>query len=301
MKLSQTTASKSHRVLLFGPPKSGKSLLAGKLSEEFNLLWVDMENGHDVLFQLPLPWQERIELISLPDTRLYPIAIETCLKLIRGTKGEICESHGKWGCAICSKENRSSISIELNTLPLDTIVIFDSLTQLTNSAISHITKTQPEDYTPERDDWAKLGKLMDTFLSQVQQAGFHVLCTSHETEAEMEDGKQKLVPIAGTRNFSRNSAKYFDEVIYCEVKNRKHIAASSTTYNGNILTGSRSGSVLETQVEASLIPIFKGEVPKAHKQITPNTNTPGTIAVSKLSALSTQLKLSTPSTLSIKL
>ena len=294
MKLSQTTASKSHRVLLFGPPKSGKSLLAGKLAAEFNLLWVDMENGHDVLFHLPLEQQERIEIISLPDTRIYPIAIETCLKMIRGTKGEICEEHGKWNCAVCSKETRPTISIELNTLPLDTIVIFDSLTQLTNSAISHITKAQPDDYKLEYDDWAKLGKLMDTFLSQVQQAGFHILCISHETEAEMEDGKQKLVPTAGTRNFSRNVAKYFDEVIYCEVKNRKHIAASSTIYSGNILTGSRSGAVLETQLDASLIPIFKGEVPKLPKQITPNTNTPGTIAVSKLSALSERLKLSVP-------
>ena len=294
MKLSQTTAAKSHRVLIFGPPKSGKSLLAGKLSEEFNLLWVDMDNGHDVLFQLPLSWQERIEIISLPDTRIYPIAIETCLKLIRGTKGEICEDHGKWNCSVCSRENRPTISIELNTLPLDSVIIFDSITQLTNSAISYITKSQPDDYKLEYDDWAKLGKLMDTFLSQVQQAGFHVLCISHETEAEMEDGKQKLVPTAGTRNFSRNVAKYFDEVIYCEVKNKKHIAASSTIYNGNVLTGSRSGAVLENQAEPSLIPIFKGEVQKAPKQITPNTNTPGTVAVSKLSALSAQLKLSVP-------
>ena len=76
----------------------------------------------------------------------------------------------------------------------------------------------------------------------------------------MEDGKDKLVPTAGTRNFSRNAAKYFDEVIYCEVKNKKHIAGSSTLYNGNILTGSRTGSVLESQAEPSLIPIFKGEV-----------------------------------------
>ena len=287
MKLSQRTASKSHRVLLFGPPKSGKSLLAGKLSSEFNLLWVDMENGHDVLFQLPTAQQEKIEIVSLPDTRIYPIAIETCLKLIRGSKGSICESHGKWDCAVCKKDSAAIIQVELSTQALDTIVVFDSLTQLTNSAISHITKNQPDDYKLEYDDWAKLGKLMDTFLSQVQQAGFHVLCISHETEAEMEDGKNKLVPTAGTRNFSRNSAKYFDEVIYCEVKNKRHIAASSTLYSGNILTGSRSGAVLEGQVDASLIPIFKGEVPKQPMNLT----TPGDKAVTQLSALKTKLTL----------
>jgi len=149
-----------------------------------------------------------------------------------------------------------SVDICLSELPLDTIVVFDSLTQLTNSAIAHITKAQPEDYKLEYDDWANLGKLMDVFLSHVQQAGFHVVCISHETEVKMEDGKDKLVPTAGTRNFSRNTAKYFDEVVYCEVKNKKHAVGSSTTYSGNILTGSRSGTSLESATSASLVPIF---------------------------------------------
>ena len=283
MKLSQKTASKAHRALIFGPPKSGKSLLVGKLAAEFNLLWFDLENGYDVLFQLPEDQQARIEIISIPDTRSFPIAIQTCLKVIKGTRGKICETHGSWNCPLCAKSGDPVIDIELSNLPLDTIVVFDSLTQLTNSAIAHITKNQPEDYKLEYDDWANLGKLMDTFLSHVQQAGFHVVCISHETEAEMEDGKQKLVPTAGTRNFSRNSAKYFDEVIYCEVKNRRHIAGSSTLYNGNILTGSRSGSVLESQSDASLIPIFKGE--RIAQQSIVNTNTPAQKAVTGLAAL----------------
>jgi hypothetical protein len=286
MKLSQKTASKSHRVLLFGPPKSGKTQLAGELSKDFNLIWFDLENGVDTLLKLPLPQQEKIEVISLPDTRSFPIAIETCLKAIRGTAGKICESHGKWGCAVCAKVSAPMVDVELNTLPLDTIVVFDSLTQLTNSAISHITKNQPEDYKLTYDDWGNLGKLMDTFLSHVQQAPFNIVCISHETEAEMEDGKTKLVPTAGTRNFSRNTAKYFDEVVYCEVKNKRHIAASSTLYNGNILTGSRTGAVLENATEASLIPIFKGEVKPTNVT---NQNTPATKAVSTLSSLRDKL------------
>lgn len=284
MKLSQKTASKSHRVLLFGPPKSGKTQLAGELAREFNLIWFDLENGVDTLLKLPLDQQERIEVLSLPDTRTYPIAIETCLKAIKGGRGKICEQHGKWNCMSCSKDPAATPSVEvcLSELPLDTIVVFDSLTQLTNSAIAHITKAQPEDYKLEYDDWANLGKLMDVFLSHVQQAGFHVVCISHETEVKMEDGKDKLVPTAGTRNFSRNTAKYFDEVVYCEVKNKRHVAGSSTAYNSNILTGSRSGTALESAAEASLVPIFKGE------RVTSNpvtAATPATAAAAGLSAL----------------
>lgn len=282
MKLTNLQKSKSHRVLLFGAPKSGKTQLAGELSKEYNLLWFDLENGVDTLLKLPAQQQERVEVVQLPDTRSFPIAIETMLKVIKGSKYDICEEHGKVGCAICKKEAKPFTTVELNTLPLDTVVVVDSLTQLTNSAISHITKSQPEDYKLNYDDWGNLGKLMDTFLSHVQQAPFNIVCISHETEVEMEDGRQKLVPTSGTRNFSRNTAKYFDEVVYCEVKNKKHVAASSTTYNGNILTGSRTGSVLESQAEASLIPIFKGEVSTASPA---TTNTPANAAISNLSRL----------------
>jgi hypothetical protein len=282
MKLSQKSASKSHRALVFGPPKSGKTQLAGELSKEFNLIWFDLENGVDTLLKLPVSQQERIEVITLPDTRSYPIAIETMLKVIKGGKNDICDKHGKVSCSLCKKDGLPFTSVELSTLPLDTIIVVDSLTQLTNSAISHITKNQPEDYKLNYDDWGNLGKLMDTFLSHVQQAAFNIVCISHETETEMEDGKMKLVPTAGTRAFSRNTAKYFDEVIYCEVKNKKHIAASSTLYNGNILTGSRTGATLETQDSASLIPIFKGEI---KSQSIVNTNTPATKAISALDKL----------------
>ena len=259
MKLSQKSAIKSHRVLLFGPSKSGKTQLAGSvaLDPRFKLIVFDLENGSDTLLKLPIECHDRIEVISIPDTRGFPIAIETMLKVIKGGPVEICELHGKVSCALCRTKLLPTTSIELNSIGLDTIVIVDSLTQLTNSAISHITKAQSEDYKMEFNDWANLGKLMDTFLSYVQQAPFNIICISHETEVEMEDGKSKLVPTAGTRNFSRNTAKYFDEVVYCEVKNKKHIAASSTTYANNILTGSRTGSALENKPgEASLVSIF---------------------------------------------
>lgn len=291
MKLSLKSAVKSHRVLLFGPPKSGKTQLAGSLASAFNLIWFDLENGVDTLKKLPLSQQERVDVISIPDTRGFPIAIETMLKVIKGGPVEICEKHGKVSCALCKKDGLVFSSLNLSTLPLDTIVVVDSITQLTNSAIAHITKSQPEDYKLEFNDWANLGKLMDTFLSYVQQAPFHIVCISHETEVEMEDGKQKLVPTAGTRNFSRNTAKYFDEVVYCEVKNKKHIAASSTTYANNILTGSRTGTVLESNPgEASLVSIFKDGTVLTPTNPTPNTNTPATKSVTDLSALLATMK-----------
>lgn len=282
MKLSDKVVSKTHRVLLFGPPKSGKTQLAGALAEKYNLLWFDLENGYDTLMKLPQESKERIELISLPDTRTYPIAIETMLKVIKGGVHEICEEHGKVSCLLCKKESKPITSVNLDTLDSNTIVVVDSLTQLTNSAIANITKNQPDDYKLDWDDWGKLGVLMDKFLSHVQQAKYNIICISHETEASMEDGKDKLVPVAGTRNFSRNSAKYFDEVIYCEVKNGKHVFGSSTTYANKILTGSRTGLILEKEAVPSLLPLFNNTYTAPEVKA---ANTPAQNAVKNLSSL----------------
>lgn len=257
MKLSIAPRGARQSVLVFGPPKTGKTELVGSLANDgFSLIWIDLENGHATLFKLPEEAQSRIELISLPDTRSYPIAIETCLKLIKGGPVSICEEHGKVDCALCKKSNAPVTRIELNKVDANTIVVFDSLTQLTNSAISSITKNQPDDYKLNYEDWGNLGKLMDIFLSHVQQAKFNVVCISHETEVEMEDGKMKIVPTAGTKNFSRNTAKYFGHVVYAEVKGMKHRFTSGTTSTVNIVVGSRTDVTLEKMNEPSLRDIF---------------------------------------------
>jgi len=261
-KLSTKKASATHRVIIYGAPKTGKTLIAGELAEYYNLLYVGMENGHETLFQLPEEWQERVELINLPDTRGYPIAIETVLKMVKG-KVTICEQHGKVSCMICKREEKEVVEVNLPELDHNSVVIFDSLTQLSNSAIAFITKAQPDDYKLNYDDWGNLGKLLDIFLSHVQQAGYNVIVISHETEAETEGKKKTLVPVGGTRNFSRNIAKYFDHVIYAERKNKKHVFASGSCYATTILTGSRTSASMEDadkDEKPSLLRIFKPEL-----------------------------------------
>jgi len=285
-KLSTHKHSATHRVLVYGAPKSGKTQLAGALAEHFNIIWIDMENGHETLFKFPQEWQERIELIDLKDTPSYPIAIETVLKIIKGDAIEVCELHGKCACMICKREGAPSSSIHLNSVSPDTIVVFDSLTQLTTSAINNITKSRPDDYKMQTDDWGNLSKLIEIFLSTIQQARYNCVVISHEIEAETEGKKRTLVPVAGSRNSSRNSAKAFDHVIYAERKNKKHVFASSTQYATNILTGSRTDVVMEGDSAPSLLAIFKPELytgvdakePIAKPVVTETSNTSSILA-----------------------
>lgn len=258
MKLTSVSKASVQSVLVYGPPKCGKTQLVGQLATKYNLIWFDLEQGSATLFKLPPEAQERVELIKLPDSRSYPIAIETCLKVIKGNPVVIDEATGKvLAPGAKQQEDRTYVELNLNALDSDTIVVFDSLTQLTNSAISHITKNQPDDYKLNYDDWGNLGKLMDIFLSHIQVAKFNVVCISHETEAEMEDGKNKIVPVAGTRNFSRNAAKYFGHVVYCQVQLKKHQFSSTTTSLLNVISGSRTDVNVDKMTEPSLIPIFE--------------------------------------------
>ncbi len=283
-KLSNLQESKTRRVLVFGGPKSGKSELAGKLAEHFNLLFFDLENGYETLFKLPKEFHERIDVISIPDTKVFPIAIETMLKVITGNRTEICEAHGKVSCSLCKKDSAAFSVVELNNLSDETIVVFDSLTQLSNSAMNHLTKDQGDLYKPEWTDYRNQGQLLDKFLSQLQQSRYNSVCITHETETEMEDGRKKLVPVSGTREFSRNTAKYFDHVVYCEVKNRKHCFASGTTYSGNVLTGSRTSVELEKDEVPTLLRFFKPELFKDEKNLAGVgvSKTPGQTALSNL-------------------
>lgn len=257
--LDTMTDTIEQRVILYGPPKSGKTQLAGALAEHYKILFFSLENGHVTLTKMPKEWRKRVEVINVRDSRVYPIAIETMMKVIKGDECFVCEDHSKVKCPICSKPGSGKVMerICLKELGLDWVVVVDSLTQLTNSGIAHITKNQPDDYKLQLDDWGALKVLMDKFLSQVQVAPYNIVCISHEEEVKFEDGRSKIVPVAGSANSSRNTAKYFDHVVYCNLVNKKHVVGSATDYSMSVLTGSRTDVKMEAAKEGGdLLEIF---------------------------------------------
>ena len=52
-KLTNIAESKVKHILVYGPPKAGKTKLAGAMAEKKRLIWFDFERGHSTLFQLP--------------------------------------------------------------------------------------------------------------------------------------------------------------------------------------------------------------------------------------------------------
>lgn len=266
-KLSEMSESLIKHILLYGPPKSGKTLLAGGLAEEMNLIWLDVEFGSDTLFQLPKEWQQRIDIFKIPDSKKFPVACETLLKLFSVCKGTICKDHGKFNCPVCGKDKdpKNKLLGTAGTLypiditnmgPKDCIVI-DSWSQVVMSFLGNITRNKPDDYKMERDDWGNLKNAVENLGTLIQGFPGNVVVISHEEEAEMVDKSTKIVPVGGSRNTSRNFAKYFGEVVYAEIENKKHKFSSSSTAKMKVVTGSRSNTALEKSTEPRLLEVFQ--------------------------------------------
>ena len=264
MKLSDLTPDKvAQTVLVYGPPKSGKTLLVGELASKYKLMWFDLENGFlTLLNNLSQSQKENINLFRLPDTRGYFIGLETLDKVFKGKAVSICDAHGKVACPVCTKNGGSTNSIDLSNLDSNTIVVIDSLTQLTSSAYSWATQDLKEGEKAEFKHWAAQGEALASILSKIQQAPCHVICITHEQGLDMNDGSEKIVPMCGTKNFARNVGRYFSHVVYTEIKNRAYKRASSAAYNVKIVAGSRANIALEEDQNLTLADIIAGKTVK---------------------------------------
>lgn len=259
MKLSTVPLNAIQHVLIYGAPKTGKTELVGKLAETHKLIWFDCENGFKTLQKMPVAWQENVELIQIPDTRAWPVAIETLLKVFNGTGPvAICEAHGKVSCPRCTKEGLPTITVDASKLDASSIIVIDTLSQVATSCMNNITKNEVDDYKMQRDDYMRQGMIMGKLLTNIQQARCNVVCISHEIDVSKENDPIKLSAMSGTTNFSKNTGSKFDHVVYCEIKNKNHSFGSSTTFSNVALAGSRLDVATEKMGEPSLAPIFDG-------------------------------------------
>lgn len=263
MKLTDYAPKAARKILVYGPPKCGKTDLVGQLAEIKKLWWLDLEDGIKTLLSSPRmkkEWLDNIELFPIPDTQISPVACRTILKMIKGKPGTICHNHGVWDCVVCKTKGGTSSALDLGSFTNNDVLVIDSVSQLASSAMndiqSKIILADQFDKKPEWDDYFNQGRIMERIFSIMQQAPCNVVAISHEQLVEMEDGAKKLVPIGGTSQFSKTFAKYFDDVVYCEVMNRKHRAVSSTTGKPSALAGSRANKELEKMEQPSLKELF---------------------------------------------
>lgn len=257
MNLSQiakaiTKTKKNHSILIYGPPKTGKSRLVGtaaKIPEVKRIFWFDLENGMETLLHMDLTDEEmqKITVYSLPDTKQNPVAIETMLKAFSKNTVSICNEHGKVECKekeCAAPENQTIFSLKDCTH--NDLIVIDSGSQLGDSAISAICLGKGDLFKPGWDEYAIVGKWLSDILSVIQQAAHtNFVVITHELITEGEDGKERTYPLIGSKNFSIRAGKFFGTVAYTHIKLNKHVAGSSATYRSDTITGSRVNATLE--------------------------------------------------------
>lgn len=262
MNLDDLAIREPQHLMVFGDSGTGKSTLVSQLAHNHKLIWVSVDNGHRVLYKLPEVARKNIDIIVIQDTRDAPIAFDTCRKLMRLKPVEICHKHGLGGCSACKKEGLGTTTYDFGNLGSTDIVVFDHISAVTDSCMAQICKGQDVDYKPKLDDWGSLLFHMKDYLQRVQHAPFNVVCIAQAMESELEDGKKKLVPQVGSREFGKLVNQFFDHIVYTELANKAHKTGSATTYSASAQTKSRTDIAIEQLKEPSLEPFFSGEIKK---------------------------------------
>lgn len=246
LEVVQDTVPSNPTVLIYGAPKTGKTEAMAKLANQFKLIWIDLENSREILAKLSPEAQRNISYVRIPDTRENPAAINTFLLLLTKTNLNICTLHGAVECPMCKQAGRTFYPpLTLNGLPSDTIVVLDSLTKLSESAMFYAIKGKPIDYKLQLDDWLYMRNLLETVLGIIEQGPFKFCTSAHEMEGEMPDGSIRLMPNVGSSKHMPKIGGKFGNVAHITKVNGKHVARSSTKTPGNLVIGSRSDVALE--------------------------------------------------------
>lgn len=241
-------------VCVYGAPKTGKTELVGALAKTHHLWWLSFDGGHKTLLRngsAAYPHLKNIDVFYIRDSQLYPMAVETLLKVLRvpGRNVTICQKHGKVDCPLCTKDGSPAEKLPIAEFTDKDILVIDSYSQVMSSTINNMLKDDllkdNFDTKSTWDDYRKQGSISDRFASTIQVAPYNVIVITHEVLTEMEDNTKKIAPLGGTRNKSADFSMYFDDIVYCEIVNGEYRAYSSGEKKTRIVVGSRTGKKLQ--------------------------------------------------------
>lgn len=250
-----------HTVLVYGPPKVGKTELVSKLADLGYLLdWWDLEDGALTNEKRPVASKNRINLHRIKDSLAVPVAAKTFLKVFDPSKinqdHKICVEHGLVGCELCTKNSAEFETINLGTKTSNEIIVIDSGTQLSQSFLAHAMQTlkgkdgKPKSVfeKPEFDHYATQGMWLNSFFDCMKVLNCHLVYITHEEQIEQEDKVTKMYPISGTRNYAKRFARNFAHVVYTSLQNKKHVASSMTVDSNGVIAGSRTDANVQKPV-----------------------------------------------------
>lgn len=242
------------KILVYGAPKTGKSLMVGQLAEHgYELYYFDGDNGVEVLFQLSMEAQERVTVYKIRDLPESPEFAKLANEFAGYRNFSVCEIHGKVNCIDCKARKAEVEHFDWTNVANNpkAVIVFDSGSQLVTSVQNHIARNESFDSfgAVDKDSKREWGHYMaqklilDKFWTMVQNAPCKVVVISHETELDKEKAENKdikgTIPTGGTSTQSKQLSKYFGHVVHCRIRNNLHKVVSGTTSDANVIAGSR--------------------------------------------------------------
>lgn len=219
--------SRPQKILVYGAPKSGKTLLAVRLAEQgYRVHLVDADNGMDVAFQIEPKYRHNIFIYSVRDNKDTREVAKFADLFTREDVITFCQDHGKVDCSRCRVKAKDRVdTLDLNSFTEEDVLVIDSITEVVNSVATHVARKDSyfafdsidKDAKPEWGHYMAQGIVLNRFFSAIQNAPYKVIAISHETELDPEKNKNaKLVfPVGGTSTRSKAVAKYFGHVVQC--------------------------------------------------------------------------------------
>lgn len=257
------------KILVYGPPKVGKSLLVGKLAEYgYKLFWFDGENGADVLFQLSPEAQSRVKLFSIADLKTDPQFAKVGNEYMMKKDFSICHEHGVLNCVMCKAKGKPVDQFKWDEVLSDpkAVVVFDSLSQMVTSIQNHVTRADKfDDFGAlDKDSKREWGHYMaqklflDSFLTVIENSRCKTVVITHETELDSEKNPnaKPVQPLGGTTTQSKSVSKYFGHVVHCRLRSNQHTTISGTTSDNSTQAGSRLNITLAQEAKG-LAAIFE--------------------------------------------
>lgn len=256
--------------MIYGPPKTGKTLLAATIIRDPSIkqvFWFDNENGIEVVVKSGEFTDEelsKIIYIRLEDVRERPIAAETVLQAFTCGKGNtvrICQTCGK---VDCKDHTGGFVDFGLLNYGYDTAVVLDSFSQLADSVLYY--EKLILDYKYLKQYYADWTLEMAAINTAIQAAACMVIAVSHTLNIykEVRISKtvtdlqlQKTVPLCGSGNYSSRFGKYFGWQIITDLRDGKYLKGSSATFMSKAESGNRAGLKVEDYPEFDLTYIRK--------------------------------------------
>jgi len=249
MPLASSDAFQSPaRLLLYGPPKTGKTWFACKAAEAgFNVILLDGDNGSQIISNIPMKARQKIAVVKLFDTPKESVFHNFIISLSRGKLFAWNEDTNNIVFAKQATQFRpenNHVVINPSALTPNDVLVIDSWSSFcrsmelyyklqNNIKILEALKKDWDDY-----HWAK--RLINEAMHFIKSLPCHVVIIAHSNTYEKYKGKgkarevvsQRIQPLSYSGPQGEQLAKDFSDILYFFVNRQSQLAMTTATAHG---------------------------------------------------------------------